>query len=103
MTLAGIVVDVKRRHPTRRQAIFRFSLTLFWVLDIQSLLGRIPSVPPPVALVSTLLAVVCTYLAIQQESLAIARAQRARRNFCACCGYDLRATPKQCPECGRLR
>jgi hypothetical protein len=39
---------------------------------------------------------------------AIAVAREARRNRdrgaipCPCCGYDLRATPDRCPECGAL-
>jgi hypothetical protein len=42
-------------------------------------------------------------LALPPATWLLARRRRARqraRGFCPSCGYDLRATPERCPECG---
>jgi hypothetical protein len=34
--------------------------------------------------------------------LAVRRAKRGKEGFCGKCGYDLRASPERCSECGTL-
>jgi hypothetical protein len=43
--------------------------------------------------------------ALPPLSVVVLRARRARRGalgLCPACGYDLRATPTKCPECGHV-
>jgi hypothetical protein len=37
---------------------------------------------------------------IRPVFLHVRTRRRARRGLCRACGYDLRATPQRCPECG---
>jgi hypothetical protein len=52
-----------------------------------------------VFLMPAAIVVVFAIQAIRQSTRNL-RAHRRGHGLCRCCGYDLRATPERCPECG---
>jgi len=55
-----------------------------------------------VAIPDWLLLVVCSLFPLLRLGAIIRRWQRRRRGLCTACGYDLRSSPNQCPECGAV-
>ena len=86
-----------------------------WYTANRSLLGRLGFTtwgysPPQFPGISDLLVIVPLWpvvlLAAVIPSYWLFQFRRRRKNrngFCVVCGYDLRATPDQCPECGLIQ
>ena len=65
-------------------------------LLIYRLVGHRLSIPCWLAVVATGLLPTC------RATSRLRGWRRAHRNLCPACGYDLRATPQRCPECGAV-
>ena len=106
--------DMKLSPPTRSEIIFCLLILMSILLmggDMYEM-RRVPLTDPTyakharlslrlglAALASILVSIV--YMVFARRA-ASERRRRIKCGLCLKCGYDLRASPKCCPECGRI-
>jgi hypothetical protein len=84
------------------------ALSIFITFDLAGIPPTTPSLAQvhanaPRTLCEQIVAAVLAVLAIWQFRYQLGEereAQCRKQNLCPTCGYDLRATPNRCPECG---
>jgi hypothetical protein len=103
-----LVQDLRKVPPGPQR---RYAGATDWSYHGFSLIWRVANHPPPdpTTLVTRAVAVPHWFAALVLSLPALLRfgrfirgRRRQRRGMCAGCGYDLRATPEKCPECGRV-
>jgi hypothetical protein len=102
-----VKADVER---DRRHKVFIDALNRGVSADLPPVVvtGRPPYVPEaavqplaPLGLIASVFAVPPVVLVVLRRR-SWARRRNERRGLCPACGYDLRASPDRCPECGAV-
>ena len=105
-SLTALVARHRRLLPTWQRVAPIFLIPPACVLSVLSLPNRVSSRPvirPPYCF-ATLAAAIIPSAVVWRLTCRTAMTIERRRlsGQCLKCGYDLRATPDRCPECGRV-
>jgi hypothetical protein len=85
----------RKRHRSLADTLK--GLALFTILAAGYVLSGHPGLG--VAYMAVVGVGLCVWFTVQHRRNRL-RSQRLEHSLCARCGYDLRATPGRCPECG---
>ena len=109
LPVVWVFVDVRRNRHSKRLGWFTTVCAASPLIGAALLPGIDPLLLFNIILAATLAALLifigipAFIAALFRWGARIALARRlARQHHCAGCGYDLRATPLRCPECGRV-
>jgi hypothetical protein len=93
-----------RSYPGHRiPGVLGFSVTAGHYVPV----GSAPMAPPwkygvRVTIPYWFLALLVVFWPVRKALIRRKRRRSSRRGLCPTCGYDLRATPERCPECGTI-
>jgi len=112
--LATLVLALELASSTRHAYTFTMASGVEWRVvsyrDVLSVEKLVPIGSPhdtfaqtePIAIPYTILLGLFLFLPVLRLLWPEFGPKRSRRGHCRKCGYDLRATPDRCPECGTI-